>query len=166
VAKAKKTEKKPTKKLTHINAAGDAHMVGISKKVDTERRAVAECVVMMQVETAKLLRSGDMPKGDALACARIAGIQGAKRTPELIPLCHPIRVTGVEVEIIVGTDRATIRTAVTAFDRTGVEMEALTAASTAALALYDMCKAVDKSMRIDGLRVLSKTGGKSDFTAV
>jgi cyclic pyranopterin phosphate synthase len=147
--------------LTHVRADGSAHMVDVSAKAVTARRASAAGRVLLSPEAVAALREGNVPKGDALAVARIAGIQAVKRTPELIPLAHPIAVHGVEVDLEVvdaGVDVvATVRTA----DRTGIEMEALTAVAVAALALIDMVKAVDKHARITDVRVTAKSGGRS-----
>ncbi len=158
---------KTTKDLTHLDARGNARMVDVGEKDVTAREAVAHCRVIMAPATLKAIVSGKVPKGDALATARIAGIQAAKRTPDLIPLCHPLKITKVTVELEVAPpDSVHIFATVKAIDRTGVEMEALTAASVAALTLYDMCKAIQKDIRITDLRLLSKTGGKSgDFRA-
>jgi cyclic pyranopterin phosphate synthase len=147
--------------LTHVRADGSAHMVDVSAKAVTTRTASAAGRVLLSQDAVAALRGGTVPKGDALAVARIAGIQAAKRTPELVPLAHPIGVHGVEVDLEVtdeGVDlRATVRTA----DRTGVEMEALTAVTVGALALIDMVKAVDKHARITDVRVTAKAGGRS-----
>ena len=152
--------------LTHVSESGSAHMVSISHKAPTQRVATAKCTVRFSNPTAvDLIRQNQMKKGDVLGVARVAGIMASKRTPDLIPLCHPILISkvSVEVEIDGGADDARIGiTATVACDgKTGVEMEALTAASTAALTVYDMCKAVDKGMVIEGLRVVLKEGGKS-----
>jgi cyclic pyranopterin phosphate synthase len=136
-------------------------MVDVSAKDVTVRRAVAAGAVQTTAEVAGLLRAGGLPKGDALAAARLAGIMGAKRTPDLIPLCHPIAVHGVNVDIEVGEDRVEITATVRTADRTGVEMEALTAVVTAALTVIDMVKAVDPAASIDNVRVLRKEGGKT-----
>jgi len=153
----------PGPRLTHLDAHGAARMVDVGAKDVTERTAVATCHVELAPSTAALLADGALPKGDALALARVAGIQAAKRTPELIPLCHHVALTGVSVELDVdrGTGIVTIVTTVTARDRTGVEMEALTAASVAALTVYDLVKAVQKDAVISGLRLVRKTGGRS-----
>jgi len=148
--------------LSHLDERGAARMVDVSGKADTNRVATAEALVRMKPETLALIQSGGVPKGDVLATARIAGIMAAKRTAELIPLCHPLPITGVAVDLLPDGDStlqitATVRTT----GKTGVEMEALTAASVAALTVYDMCKAVEKGMRIEGVRLLEKTGGKS-----
>ncbi len=154
--------------LTHLDASGAAHMVDVSAKPATERTASAACTILMQPETLDLLRSGTAKKGDALATARIAGIMAAKRTAELIPLCHPIFLSSIAIDLT--ADPALPGIAILATVRTtgptGVEMEALTAASVAALTLYDMLKAADRAMRIEGLHVTHKSGGKSgDFSA-
>jgi cyclic pyranopterin monophosphate synthase len=151
-------------KLTHFDDGGHAHMVDVGHKDESERVAVAAGAVEMRRETVDSIGAGIMGKGDVLGIARIAAITGLKRTAELIPLCHPVRVTGVDVTLVPKTDgqpRVEIRASVRAFDRTGVEMEALTAVSIAALTIYDMCKAVDRAMRIVDVRLLEKSGGKS-----
>jgi len=149
--------------LTHIGASGEARMVDVTEKADTDRVAVAEGAVAMRAETLALIRAGDMKKGDVLGVARIAGIMAAKRTHELIPLCHPLALTGVEVEIT--PDEALpglrVRARARVKGATGVEMEALTAVSVACLTIYDMAKAVDRGMRIEGVRLVEKMGGKS-----
>ena len=149
--------------LTHIDASGEARMVDVTEKAETNRVAVAEGAVVMRAETLALIRAGDMKKGDVLGAARIAGIMGAKRTHELIPLCHPLALTGVEVEI--APDEALpglrVRARARVKGATGVEMEALTAVSVACLTIYDMAKAVDRGMRIEGVRLVEKMGGKS-----
>ena len=148
--------------LTHVNARGEAHMVDVSEKDVTHREAVAESFVVMKPETLSLIQSGSASKGDVFATARIAGILAAKRTSELIPLCHPIALTSVKVDLIAcPPDRVHIVSEVRCDGKTGVEMEALTAASVAALTIYDMCKAVDRGMTIEGVRLLEKLGGKS-----
>jgi cyclic pyranopterin phosphate synthase len=139
-------------------------MVDVGSKDESERLAVATGRVVMLAETAELIAAGRMGKGDVLGVARIAGIQGLKRTAELIPLCHPLRITGVELELTVQTEPSPcvlVRAMVQARDRTGVEMEALTAVSVAALTVYDMCKAVDRGMYITDIRLEAKQGGKS-----
>ncbi len=150
-------------KLTHFDEGGQAHMVDVSEKPVTARIAVAEASVRMQPETFDLMQSGGAKKGDVLAVARLAGIMGAKRTADLIPLCHPLPVTKVALELTPDADLPGVRIAATVKTngQTGVEMEALTAASTAALTVYDMLKAVDRGMEIGGLRVRLKDGGKS-----
>jgi cyclic pyranopterin phosphate synthase len=152
-----------TDKLTHLNARGEAHMVDVGAKSVTAREAVAEGTIRMQAATLRLIVKGGHKKGDVLAVARIAGIQAAKKTAELIPLCHTIPITAVEIDLRPDAVesavhcRATVRTQA----QTGVEMEALTAAQIALLTIYDMCKAVDRGMTITDVRLLSKTGGKS-----
>ncbi|GAO09633.1 cyclic pyranopterin monophosphate synthase MoaC [Streptomyces lydicamycinicus] len=147
--------------LTHLDAAGAARMVDVSGKDVTARTARARGRVLVSSQVIELLRGEGMPKGDALATARIAGIMGAKRTPELIPLCHPLAVSGVTVDLTVTDDAVEITATVKTTDRTGVEMEALTAVSVAALTVVDMVKAVDKAAVISDIRVEEKTGGKS-----
>ncbi|CAM1505611.1 Fc.00g112480.m01.CDS01 [Cosmosporella sp. VM-42] len=150
-------------RLTHVSESGSARMVSISEKDITSRIAKAVCTVVFSNTTAmKLIRENQMKKGDVLGVARIAGIMAAKRTSDLIPLCHPIPISQVTVDLNAGDDNVIdIQAMVTCDGKTGVEMEALTAASTAALTVYDMCKAVDKGMVIEGLRVVLKDGGKS-----
>lgn len=148
-------------RLTHIDEAGAARMVDVSKKDVTARTARASGRVLVSPRVIELLRGEGMPKGDALATARIAGIMGAKRTPDLIPLCHPLAVSGVKVDLDVADDAVEIRATVKTTDRTGVEMEALTAVSVAALTVIDMVKAVDKGAVIMDVRVDEKSGGKS-----
>jgi cyclic pyranopterin phosphate synthase len=151
--------------FTHLDAAGAARMVDVSGKEVTARVAVASGRVLVSPEVVALLRSGEVPKGDALAVARIAGIQAAKQTPTLIPLCHPLAISGVTVDLSVSDDSVDIVATVKTTDRTGVEMEALTAVSVAALTVIDMVKAVDKAAVITDVRVESKSGGKSgDWT--
>ena len=147
--------------LTHLDEAGRARMVDVGAKDVTERMAVAEAVLELRPDVARLLAEGALPKGDALPVARIAGIQAAKRTPELIPLCHAVALTSVEVDIAVDaqTGRARVLATARAADRTGVEMEALVAASTAALTLYDMVKAVQRDARVSAVQLVAKTGG-------
>ena len=149
--------------LTHFDSEGQAHMVDVAGKAHTHRVAVAEGTIAMEPATLELIRSGNAKKGDVLGIARIAGIQGAKRTSDLIPLCHPIALTRVAVEFEVLTHPPAVRCRTTAecTGQTGVEMEALTAATTALLTIYDMCKAVDRSMTISGVRLVEKRGGKS-----
>ena len=148
-------------RLTHIDEAGAARMVDVSKKDVTARTARASGRVLVSPRVIELLRGEGMPKGDALATARIAGIMGAKRTPDLIPLCHPLAASGVKVDLDVADDAVEIRATVKTTDRTGVEMEALTAVSVAALTVIDMVKAVDKGAVITDVRVDEKSGGKS-----
>ena len=158
MAKAPKT--KPAK-LTHFDEAGAARMVDVGAKPETERVAVATGTVTMAPATATAVRAGKLHKGDVLGVARLAGINGAKKTPELIPLCHPLRLTGVDLELHVIGNVVHITATVRAFDRSGVEMEALTAVSAAALTVYDMCKAIDRGMVISEIRLEEKRGGKS-----
>jgi len=150
-------------KLTHINDKGDAQMVDVSDKNNTAREAKAGAVVLMKAETLKLIVSGSHKKGDVLAVARVAGIQAAKKCWELIPLCHPLMLSKVSIELTPNHEKCCIEIIATAKlnGKTGVEMEALTAASVAALTIYDMCKAVDRFMRIDNVQLLEKKGGKS-----
>ena len=148
--------------LSHLDERGAARMVDVSAKDDTDRTAIAEAFVAMQPETLALIQEGGVPKGDVFAVARIAGIMGAKRTSDLIPMCHPLPITGVTVDLEAdGEDRVRITARVRTTGKTGVEMEALTAVNVAALTVYDMCKAVDRAMRIEGVRLLEKRGGKS-----
>ncbi|RGD61071.1 cyclic pyranopterin monophosphate synthase MoaC [Kitasatospora xanthocidica] len=151
----------PGDRLTHVDDQGAARMVDVSEKAATARTAVAAGRVRVSPQVVRLLRGEGVPKGDALAVARIAGIMGAKKTPELIPLCHPIAVSGVKVDLAVADDAVEITATVKTADRTGVEMEALTAVAVAGLTVVDMVKAVDKGATIESVRVLSKTGGKS-----
>ena len=149
--------------LTHLDESGRARMVDVSAKGDTVRVATARGRVLMRPETLGLIRTGGVAKGDVLAIAQVAGVMGAKRTSDIIPLCHPLPITGVDLAF--AFDEAASAVEITASARvvgkTGVEMEALTAVSTAALTIYDMCKAVDKDMVIDQIRLVRKTGGKS-----
>ena len=147
--------------LTHVDPSGAARMVDVSEKQPTVRTAVATGVLRTTAEGVDLLRRDGLPKGDALATARIAGIMGAKRTPDLVPLCHPIALSGVTVDLEPDGARVTIRATVRTTDRTGVEMEALTAVAVAGLALHDMVKAVDPAAVLDGVRVERKEGGKT-----
>jgi cyclic pyranopterin monophosphate synthase len=149
------------KELTHVDASGAARMVDVAAKDVTARHAVAAGFVRTTGEVLDLLRDGALPKGDALAVARIAGIMGAKRTPDLIPLCHPIALHGVTVELTLRDDVVEIEVVARTADRTGVEMEALTAVATAGLALIDMIKAVDPAASLESVRVLRKEGGKT-----
>lgn len=151
-------------RLTHFDESGAARMVEVGAKPETARLAVASGFVRCAPETVARIGAGDLEKGDVLAVARLAAIAGLKRTPELIPLCHPVRVTGVDIELELSREPepgVQIRAAVRAFDRTGVEMEALTAVSVAALAIYDMCKAIDRGMQIARIQLERKSGGKS-----
>ena len=151
----------PGPRLTHVDESGAARMVDVSGKDVTARTASASGRVLVSAEVVGLLRGEGVPKGDALAVARIAGIMGAKQTPALIPLCHPLAVSGVSVDLVVADDAVEITATVRTTDRTGVEMEALTAVSVAALTVVDMVKAVDKGAVITDVRVETKTGGKS-----
>ncbi len=152
-------------RLTHVDESGAARMVDVTAKDVTVRSAVARGRVEVSAVVVDLLRGEGVPKGDALAVARVAGIMAAKRTPDLIPLCHPLAIGGVEVELVVNEDAVLISAEVRTSDRTGVEMEALTAVSVAALTVVDMVKAVDKLARITDIEVVAKSGGKSgDWT--
>ena len=148
-------------RLSHLDDSGAAHMVDVTAKDATRRTAVATGVLRTRADVVEMIATGGLPKGDALATARIAGILAAKRTSDLIPLCHQLALTGVDVEFDVGTTDVAIKATVRTTDRTGVEMEALTAVSVAALTLYDMLKAVDPAAVIDGIAVLRKDGGKT-----
>jgi cyclic pyranopterin phosphate synthase len=148
-------------KLTHLDEAGAAHMVDISSKPATTRVAVAEGRIGMTGEALAAIRDGALKKGDALAVARVAGIMAAKKTSDLIPLCHPLPLSSVAIDFAFEDDGIHVTATARTTGQTGVEMEALTAASVALLTLYDMAKAVDKAMEIGGVRLLSKTGGKS-----
>ena len=151
-------------RLTHVDEAGAARMVDVSGKDVTARTATATGRVLVSGEVVELLRGAGVPKGDTLAVARLAGIMGAKQTPSLIPLCHPLAIAGVTVDLVVTDDSVDITATVRTTDRTGVEMEALTAVSVAALTVIDMVKAVDKGAVITDIRVLAKSGGASgDF---
>jgi len=149
--------------LTHIDALGRPRMVDVSEKPDTQRQAVAKGVVRMQTSTLDRIRKGEMAKGDVLAVAQLAGIMAAKQTPHLIPLCHPILIADIKVEFSLdeANSAVEITTTVKSTGKTGVEMEALTATAVTALTIYDMCKAVDRSMKIDNIRLVRKSGGKS-----
>ncbi|MGB9671204.1 MAG: cyclic pyranopterin monophosphate synthase MoaC [Halothiobacillaceae bacterium] len=153
----------PSNTLTHIDETGAARMVDVGDKLETRREATAQAIVRMKPETLALIVQGTHKKGDVLAVARIAGIMAAKRTPDLIPLCHPLLLTKVEVTLEPMTEESSIYITATCAlkGQTGVEMEALTAASVAALTIYDMCKAVDRGMVIDRIGILEKKGGKS-----
>jgi len=150
-----------TEGFTHVDESGAARMVDVSGKAVTARTATATGRVLVSNEVVQLLRAGGVPKGDAIAVARIAGIQAAKRTPDLVPLCHPIAVHGVDVALQVDDDAVAISATVRTADRTGVEMEALTSVTVAALALIDMVKAIDPAAVITDVRVEEKTGGKT-----
>jgi cyclic pyranopterin monophosphate synthase len=149
--------------FTHFDAKGDARMVDVSSKDETERTAVASGKIVMQNATLAKIMAGDMKKGDVLSVARLAGIMGAKRTPDLIPLCHPLNLSSVAVALTCDPANSAVEITATAkiTGRTGVEMEALTAVAVAALTVYDMCKSVDRSMRIGDIRLRHKSGGKS-----
>lgn len=152
--------------LTHLDDEGEARMVDVAAKQPTVRRAVAEATVAMPPAVAEAFFGGTLPKGDALAVVRIAAIQAAKKTPDLIPLCHPLPIDAIDVDVARTTDGATITATVSTTARTGVEMEAMTAVSVGALACYDMVKGLDKGVHIDRVRLLRKTGGKSgDWSA-
>ncbi len=147
--------------LTHLDPLGRARMVDVTPKEPTHRRALARCKVMMLPETTAKVANNAITKGDVLGAARIAGIQAAKRTPDLIPLCHPLLVGSVYINFEIGDDHVTVEAQVETVDRTGVEMEALTACTIAALTIYDMCKSSDRSMMITDLCLWEKTGGRS-----
>jgi len=150
-------------RLSHLDQKGHARMVDVGAKPDTERMAVARGEVAMRPETLRLIKEGNLPKGDVFSVARLAGIMAAKRTPELIPLCHPLFLSHIDVELALNEERncVEITATVRSVGKTGVEMEALTAVSVAALAVYDMAKAVEKTMRIQNIRLVEKHGGKS-----
>lgn len=150
-------------KLTHLNESGEANMVDVTDKSPTFREAIAEAWVSMKPDTLAMIVEGTHAKGDVFAVCRIAGIQAAKKTSELIPLCHPLMLTSVKVDLkpVAGESKVRIEARCKLSGQTGVEMEALTAASVAALTLYDMCKAVDKGMVVEQVRLLEKSGGKS-----
>jgi cyclic pyranopterin phosphate synthase len=150
-----------THRLSHLDDEGAAHMVDVTAKDATKRTAVATGTLRTRPDVVELIASKGLPKGDALATARVAGILAAKRTSDLIPLCHQLALTGVDVEFAIGTTAVDITATVRTTDRTGVEMEALTAVSVAALTLYDMLKAVDPAATIDGIAVVRKDGGKT-----
>ena len=147
--------------LTHIDPLGRARMVDVTPKEATHRRALARCKVLMKPETTSMVASNAITKGDVLAVARVAGIQAAKQTPNLIPLCHPLLVGSVFVNFNIGDDEIEVEAQVETIDRTGVEMEAMTACAVAALTIYDMCKSVDRSVQITDLMLWEKTGGRS-----
>ncbi|MEC7761927.1 MAG: cyclic pyranopterin monophosphate synthase MoaC [Pseudomonadota bacterium] len=150
-------------KLTHFDEAGQAHMVDVSSKEITDRTAIATGQVIMEASTLALVMDGTAKKGDVLGVARLAGIMGAKKTSDLIPLCHPLPITKVALDLVPDEELPGVRITATVktSGQTGVEMEALTAVSTAALTVYDMLKAAEKGMRIEGIKLLAKTGGKS-----
>ncbi len=147
--------------FTHLDPLGRARMVDVTPKEPTHRRAVARCKVYMRPETTVAIANREVTKGDVLAVARVAGIQAAKRTADMIPLCHPLLVGAVNINFEIGDDHVAIETNVDTVDRTGVEMEALHACATAALTIYDMCKSVDREMVIGELALWEKTGGRS-----
>lgn len=151
------------KKLTHVDESGRPRMVDITQKSDTEREAVAKCLVRMQASTLDLLKKGEVPKGDVLTVAQLAGIMATKQTPQLIPLCHPLLIGDARVEFSLNEPDSTVEITATvkSLGKTGVEMEALTAVTVAALTIYDMCKAVDRGIQIDRVRLVRKSGGKS-----
>ena len=151
------------KKLTHMDKSGRPKMVDITEKPDTHRQAVARGLVKMQPDTLELIKKGRMAKGDVLSVAQLAGIMAAKQTPDLIPLCHPLLIGDVGIEFNIDEKESTVEimTIVESTGKTGVEMEALTATAIAALTIYDMCKAVDRGMRIENIRLIRKSGGKS-----
>jgi cyclic pyranopterin phosphate synthase len=153
----------PEKKLSHMDESGRPRMVDVSGKSDTVRQAVARGVVRMQPATFRLIQQGEIAKGDVLSVAQLAGTIAAKRTPDLIPLCHPILLEDINVEFSSDEKTSTIEitTTVKSSGKTGVEMEALTATAIAALTIYDMCKAIDRGMKIDNIRLVKKSGGKS-----
>jgi cyclic pyranopterin monophosphate synthase len=150
-------------KLTHMDEAGRARMVDVGDKEETARVGVAEAVVRMRPETLELVKAGRIKKGDVLAVAQVAGVMGAKKTPDLIPMCHPLQITAVDFDFRIDERESTItvQAAVKTFGRTGVEMEALTGVAAAALTIYDMCKAVDKGMVIEDISLVAKSGGRS-----
>jgi len=149
--------------LTHIDASGRPRMVDVTEKPDTQREAVAKCLVRMKASTLERLKKGNMPKGDVLAVAQLAGIMAAKQTPHIIPLCHSVLIGDVKIEFSLDEENGTVEIATTvkSLGKTGVEMEALTAAAITALTIYDMCKAVDRRIQIENLRLIRKSGGKS-----
>lgn len=149
--------------LTHIDTSGRPRMVDVTGKPDTQREAVAKCLVRMKAATLERLKKGDMAKGDVLAVAQLAGIMAAKQTPDIIPLCHPVIIGDVKIEFSLDEENSTVEvtTAVKSLGKTGVEMEALTATAITALTIYDMCKAVDRGIQIESLRLIRKSGGKS-----
>ena len=149
--------------LTHIDASGRPRMVDVTQKPDTQREAVAKCLVKMKASTLDRLEKEDMPKGDVLAVAQLAGIMAAKQTSNLIPLCHPVLIGDVEVKFSLDEPNCTVEitTTVKSLGKTGVEMEALTATAISALTIYDMCKVVDRGIQIQNLRLIRKSGGKS-----
>ncbi len=152
-----------TERLSHVDEAGRARMVDVTAKDDTVREAEARGRIVMRPETLALIQERGMPKGDVLAVAQVAGVMAAKRTSDLIPMCHPLQLTGIDVRLVPNDAESAvdITAVVRTTGKTGVEMEALTAVAVAALTVYDMCKAVDKAMRVEAVRLARKTGGKS-----
>jgi cyclic pyranopterin phosphate synthase len=163
LARRSKEPREESSSFTHLNGKGQAHMVDVSGKKVTERKAVARARVMMQPKTLAMIRDDRVRKGDVLSVARVAGIMAAKRAPELIPLCHPLHINSVEIdfELDEETSSVEITATVKTSGRTGVEIEALTAASVAGLTIYDMCKAVDRAMTLSGIQLVMKSGGRS-----
>jgi cyclic pyranopterin phosphate synthase len=153
----------PADELSHLDDAGRARMVDVGGKAVTDRRAVARAVVSMSAETAEAVARGDAPKGDVVGTARLAGIQAAKRTAELIPLCHPLPLSFVDVAVEVGDDSVTLTAEARTSAQTGVEMEAMTAAAIAALTVYDMVKGIERGVEVGPVTLLEKTGGKEDW---
>jgi cyclic pyranopterin phosphate synthase len=151
----------PDRGLTHLDPLGRARMVDVTPKEPTHRRATARCKVSMAPDTTSQIASNAISKGDVLAVARVAGIQAAKRTPDLIPLCHQLTIGAVYVNFTIGDDNVEVEAQVDTVDRTGVEMEAMTACAVAALTIYDMCKSIDRSMVVGELTLWEKTGGRS-----
>jgi cyclic pyranopterin phosphate synthase len=151
------------KELTHFNREGRAHMVDVGNKEDTQRVAIAEGAVLMQPETLSMIKDNKIAKGDVLGVAQVAGIMAAKKTSEIIPMCHPLMLTGVDVNFLINENenKIIIQSKVKTVGKTGVEMEALTAVAAAGLTIYDMCKAVDRGMAIESIYLLEKSGGKS-----
>lgn len=147
--------------LTHFNAAGEAHMVDVGEKATTHRIAVAQGRIVMQTETLRLIEQGGHKKGDVLGIARIAGIMAAKKTADIIPLCHPLQLSAVEVDFVIEKNAVLCAATVKTNGPTGVEMEALTAVQASLLTIYDMCKAVDRGMTMSDIQLMKKTGGKS-----
>lgn len=147
--------------FTHINAEGRAKMVDVGEKAITNRTAIARGEILMHPETVEKIKEGSMKKGDVIGVAQVAGITGAKRTSDLIPMCHNIFISGCDMDFTVKEDRIEITATLSTTGQTGIEMEALTAVSIAALTIYDMCKAVDKGMKIQNIRLIKKTGGRS-----
>ncbi len=147
--------------FNHFNEKGRAHMVNVSEKDETKRVAIARGLIKMKKETVDLIKDGLIKKGDVLSVAQIGGIMGVKKTSDLIPMCHNIFITGSDINFNIGEEEIEIEATVSTVGKTGVEMEALTAVTTAALTIYDMCKAVDKDMVIENVRLIKKTGGKS-----